>query len=230
MEDFNEQNNTQKIDKAEAVNGEANTKTEDQNTGMPINQTQQDNQPQYRDIQEQTQPMNQYQTQQPSNQQTQYQQPQQGQQYQNPQYPGQQSQSQQSQGQQTVYQQPQYQQNTRQPGPQPYQYQYQYQQPQNQPITPPVSNLAIASMVLGIVSFLLDCIIFISIPTAIISLVLGIISLKEKKGGKGLAIAGIIISSIALLFIILTFIAFLIPFSDGSIFDSIKSEMNSSYY
>ena len=59
-----------------------------------------------------------------------------------------------------------------------------------------VNGLTIAALVLGIVSIVLWCIWFVSIPCAIIALVFGIVSIKKK--GKGMAIAGIVTGSIAL--------------------------------
>jgi len=58
------------------------------------------------------------------------------------------------------------------------------------------SGLTIASLVLGIVSLVLWCIWYISIPCAILALVFGIIGVKKK--GKGMAIAGIATSAISL--------------------------------
>lgn len=63
--------------------------------------------------------------------------------------------------------------------------------------------MAIASLVLGILSLLFSCIPFFPIISSIIGLILGIISLKNRKGGKGMAIAGVILSGLALLFSIL---------------------------
>lgn len=50
-------------------------------------------------------------------------------------------------------------------------------------------GLAIAAMVLGIVSLVLFCIWYISIPCAILAIIFGILSLKSTK--RGMAIAGI---------------------------------------
>lgn len=90
-------------------------------------------------------------------------------------------------------------------------------QPQNQPAPPPPpeygyppappqypaqpesTGLAIASMVLGIVG-ILTAWILIGLPLALVGLVLGIVSIAKKKGGRGMAIAGIITSALALLF------------------------------
>ena len=96
------------------------------------------------------------------------------------------------------------------------QYQYQqYESPKqmNQPYQPRRQGMAIASMVLGIISLLTTCTIIIPIPTAIIGIILGIISIRYKYDGRGMAIAGIILSSISLLVVILMIIGY-IAFSD----------------
>lgn len=61
------------------------------------------------------------------------------------------------------------------------------------------SGLAIASMVLGIVALVLSCCIyFISIPCAIISVILAAVSIKGGRDGKGMAVAGLVCSIISL--------------------------------
>ncbi len=92
---------------------------------------------------------------------------------------------------QPVYQQPQYQ-------------QFQYQQPMY-PGYPapavPAKGLGIASMVLGIISLVLFCIWYLSIPCAIIGAALGGVALNKAKevGMKnGLATAGITCSCVSL--------------------------------
>lgn len=65
-------------------------------------------------------------------------------------------------------------------------------------------GLAIASMVLGIVSLVLFCIWYISIPCAILALVFGIISLKSSK--KGMAIAGISTGAVGFILMILLYV------------------------
>ena len=57
-------------------------------------------------------------------------------------------------------------------------------------------GMSIASMVLGIVGFIAWCLPLVGFPVTIVGLVLGILGIK--KGGKGMAIAGIIMSSITL--------------------------------
>lgn len=69
--------------------------------------------------------------------------------------------------------------------------------------TKKVNGLTIASLVLGIVSLVLWCAWFISIPCSILALIFGILGIK--KPGKGMAIAGIITAAIALAIWILIF-------------------------
>ena len=57
-------------------------------------------------------------------------------------------------------------------------------------------GFSIASMVLGIVGFLAWCIPLFGLPICVTGLVLGI--LGRKKGGKGMALAGIIMCAITL--------------------------------
>lgn len=61
-------------------------------------------------------------------------------------------------------------------------------------------GLAVASMVLGIVSLVFACCIpYVPVIAAIVGLILGIVSLKKNAGGKGMAIAGVVCSIIALI-------------------------------
>ena len=86
-------------------------------------------------------------------------------------------------------------------------------------------GLAIASMVIGIVMFVLGCCVFSSIAMyssiyimlipAIISLlgvILGIMSLVNKLGGKGMAIAGIVLNVLSFFSCLIMFV-FLILFN-----------------
>lgn len=62
------------------------------------------------------------------------------------------------------------------------------------------NGMAIASMVLGIISIVFNCCFaWVSFPCSIISLILGGISLSKKQGGKGMAIAGIVLSILSLI-------------------------------
>lgn len=104
----------------------------------------------------------------------------------------------QPQDQQPQYQQPQNQQPQNQQYQQP---QYQYQQNQQYQNDKKKNNgMAIGALVLGIVSIVLFCVPYFTIPASIVGLILGVLSLKNQNGGKGMAIAGIILCSIGLLF------------------------------
>lgn len=57
-------------------------------------------------------------------------------------------------------------------------------------------GFSIAAMVLGIISVVLFCIFYISIPCAILAIIFGIVGMK--KGGRGMGIAGLVLGIIAL--------------------------------
>lgn len=59
-------------------------------------------------------------------------------------------------------------------------------------------GMSIASLVLGIVSVVLFCISYVSIPCAILAIIFGV--LGKKKGGTGMAKAGLILGIIAIAF------------------------------
>lgn len=61
-------------------------------------------------------------------------------------------------------------------------------------------------MVLGIVALVFGLVALISVPVAIVGLTLGIIALAKKYAGKGMALAGVITSSVALLLGIIIFL------------------------
>lgn len=66
-----------------------------------------------------------------------------------------------------------------------------------------LKGLAVASMIIGIVSIVLSLTIYFSIPLAIISIILGIIALVKKADGKEKAIAGIICSAVGIILVII---------------------------
>lgn len=93
-----------------------------------------------------------------------------------------------------------------------------------------VNGLNIASLVLGIVSIVLWCMWYISIPCSILALIFGIIGIK--KHGKGLAITGIVTGAISLAIWVLLFaFAFMFGFVEG-LNEGLTQETNyhSSYY
>ena len=70
---------------------------------------------------------------------------------------------------------------------------------ENKTVETPVQEskgLSIASMVLGIISVVLFCIWYISVPCAILAIIFGIIG--KKKGAKGMATAGLVLGIVAL--------------------------------
>ena len=81
----------------------------------------------------------------------------------------------------------------------PYNNQAPYNYPDNNQPPRQSSGLSIASLVLGIVGIVACCIPIIGIPVNVTGLILGIVGMK--KGGRGMAIAGIILCSI---FLVLT--------------------------
>lgn len=117
--------------------------------------------------------------------------------------------SQNNQYQNNSYQNNQYQGNSYQNS----QYQYQngqygYGTPQN--MDGGATGLAVASMVLGIVALLIGCCAstwWFTVIVAVISIVLGILALQKKSSGRGMAIAGIVCSAIALVFMIIVICA-----------------------
>lgn len=94
-----------------------------------------------------------------------------------------------------------------------------------------INGFNIAALVLGIVSIVLWCLWFISIPCAILALVFGIIGVKKK--GKALAITGIVTSAISLAIWIAVFAgAFMFGFMEGLTeeLDSYDYEDRYEYY
>ena len=77
--------------------------------------------------------------------------------------------------------------------------------PPQQPVPEERKGLAIASLVLGICSIVLMCCCCINVITAPISIVLGIVSLATHRGGKGMSIAGIILSALSILLLFMCY-------------------------
>lgn len=70
---------------------------------------------------------------------------------------------------------------------------------QHRQIQQPTSGLAIASMVLGILSLVVSCFGVVGIICGILAVIFGGCALLTKKGGKGMAIAGLVCGIIALI-------------------------------
>lgn len=70
------------------------------------------------------------------------------------------------------------------------------------------AGLAIASMVLGIVSLVISCCIpYVTFIASLLAVIFGGVSLSKKMGGKGMAIAGLVCGIIGLVPAIITLIA-----------------------
>src|SRR5690554_2838905 len=83
-----------------------------------------------------------------------------------------------------------------------------YQSPvSNQgPAVPDGKGMAAASLVLGLLSDVLFCLWYLSLPCAVVGLILGIMSLKSS--GRGMAIAGLVLSIIAIaIFVVMLILA-----------------------
>jgi uncharacterized membrane protein YbaN (DUF454 family) len=125
--------------------------------------------------------------------------------------------NQQTNDQQNQYHQPPYQ--------QPNQNQYQYYNPYQQ-YQKKNNGMAIAALVCGIVSFVFNCCFwFLSIPVGIAGIVLGIISIKNKRDGKSMAIVGIVLSGIAIVLALLLFVACSVITSNESFFNQFYNQI-----
>lgn len=74
--------------------------------------------------------------------------------------------------------------------------------PYGQPQKQEGQGMAIAGMVLGIISLVCCCTGYIALVLGIVGFVLSLIVLIQKKPGKGMAIAGIICSAVAVISIV----------------------------
>ena len=96
----------------------------------------------------------------------------------------------------------------------------------------PPAGLAIASLVLGIVGLVLFCIWYVSIPSAILAVIFGIVARKKAAdgtgGGNGMALAGLVCGLISLELVALAFLGCLAILGIGAstgAFDEIKEEI-----
>lgn len=66
-------------------------------------------------------------------------------------------------------------------------------------------GLGVASMVLGILSILFSCCFYyIAFPCGLIGLILGAVAIKKGNNGKGMAVAGLVLSIISLALAVVT--------------------------
>lgn len=67
------------------------------------------------------------------------------------------------------------------------------------------AGMAIASMVLGILSILFSCCLYyVALPCGLVGLVLGAVAIKKDTAGKGMAVAGVVLSIISLALAVIT--------------------------
>ena len=81
---------------------------------------------------------------------------------------------------------------------------------------------SIASMVLGIISVILFCFTYISIPCAILAIIFAVVG--KNKGGKGMATAGLVLGIISVALCVLTIVgafSFFTAFSNAIVDSSI---------
>lgn len=94
-----------------------------------------------------------------------------------------------------------------------------YQQPNPVQQTPvvPGKGMAVASLVLGIVSLVMFCIWYITLPCGIVGLILGIVAMNKAKAvgmKNGMAVAGLVCSCIALGLMIMIYVLALIGLAE----------------
>lgn len=65
-------------------------------------------------------------------------------------------------------------------------------------------GMSVAALVLGIVSLVLLCIWYVSIPSAILAIIFGI--LGRKKGGKGMGTAGLVLGIISVVLMVIFYL------------------------
>ena len=92
--------------------------------------------------------------------------------------------------------------------------QYGYQNQQQYESTDQRKGFSITALVMGIVSLIGFCVGYVSIPCAILGIIFGF--LGKNKGGKGMAIAGLVTSIITIaLWIIVLILVFAFGFSSA---------------
>lgn len=91
---------------------------------------------------------------------------------------------------------------------------------------PEQKGMSIASLILGIVSLVLFCLWYLSLPCAIIAIILGVMG--RKKGGKGMATAGIVLGAIAIVLVVVILILAAIGIAAFSAMD--PNSLNTMYY
>ena len=73
------------------------------------------------------------------------------------------------------------------------------------------------------------CLLVVPVLTGIIGLILGIISLVKRNGGKGMAIAGVILSGLSLLIGVVFIIGLTAFFTDEGIMSELRDQIQYEY-
>ncbi len=95
--------------------------------------------------------------------------------------------------------------------------------------TKKIYGFNIASLVLGIVSIVLWCFWFLSIPCSILAVIFGILGVKKE--GKAMGITGIVTGAISFaIWVVIFFGAFMYGFMEGLTEDSAYSYRTSTYW
>jgi len=92
-------------------------------------------------------------------------------------------------------------------------------QPPQPPAAQPGNGLAVASLVLGIVAVALICIWYVSMPSAVLAIILGVVgrskAVKEGAKGKGMATASVVLGIVAIGLAVLVIFGFLAALGIG---------------
>lgn len=90
--------------------------------------------------------------------------------------------------------------------------------------------MAIGSLVCGIVSVVLCCAWYLALPISIVGIVLGIMTIKNNKDGRTMAIIGIILGGLGVIIGILGIIGCTIMANDKTIWQDFYNGDFSSFY
>lgn len=86
------------------------------------------------------------------------------------------------------------------------------------------NGMAIASLVLGIISLVLSCS-AINVITAIIAIILGAIHLKNHQTGKKMAIAGLVLGILSIIILVIVVAVGITILSDASLYNELMNTL-----
>ena len=96
------------------------------------------------------------------------------------------------------------------------------------PVKPERSGFAIASFVLSLISILCCCVWYVAIPLAILAIVFAVLSMRSKN--RGLAVAGLIIGIISLVFSLFTAVVGVTAMQDENFYNEFYEEFYDEFY